>query len=945
MKKKENARPSNTRAGDQRTSMPHGQSRKRVSARSGEAGGAGPSRSKTNDAVYRRLVETMGEGAATVGAGGLVLYCNPRLGAMLGLPVAKIVGTPLLDRIEPEKKRAVAALIRACRRKSGRVEARLVTADGSFLPAQISCGPLDRAAGLACVLFTDLTEVTLFQGELEQANANLEKQVAARTEQLEKSNRENRENYLKFLGLFENIREPVAVFEAVRNARGEIEDAVLREGNPGLAREAGVRRASSLKGKSAAEIYGAQRAAEKLAALREALARGGSLTVEARDERRGRDYLRTFVPLDADRFLVTGADVTALKEAERRAVRSEERLAGIFQASPAGLFVSRRADGFLFEVNRAFLDILGFGETDVIGRTSRQLDLWLASEDRPRLLRAVDESGWLEGYELRLRRKDGRVIEARVSLVPIEFGGESCFLGVVTDVTEGKRAEAALLAAQSELERRVTERTEELNGAVDLLTRERKRLHDVLDLLPVYVILLAPDYRVPFANRYFVERFGESGGKRCYEYLFNRDAPCETCETYEVLETGKPKTWDWVGPDGRNYSIFDYPYSDTDGTPLILEMGIDVSDRLRAEAELARHRDRLEELVAERTGQLERANTRLLKEIEERRRADDRLRFQAGILEAVSDAVIGTDTALNIVYWNKGAERLYGWKAEEVMGLKSADVLRSRISNEERIVYREALALGETIDNVFEQATKDGQWLVVEGYTMPVRNADGVVTGYAVVNHDITGKRRAEKEIKDLSRFPGENPNPVLRLTPDGLVLYCNEAGEEIARTWGAGPDRSLPEPWRGVAADAFARSVNASAEITCGERVFSFIIVPVADRGYINMYGKEESERKRAEADVKRYIAELRTANEELSRFNRAMVGRELRMIELKKEVNLLSMLAGESPRYSVLADGEKSKDRSSPPPGPRPRSTPDAPAQPPRGAAGNAESTEEPV
>ena len=61
-------------------------------------------------------------------------------------------------------------------------------------------------------------------------------------------------------------------------------------------------------------------------------------------------------------------------------------------------------------------------------------------------------------------------------------------------------------------------------------------------MLPAYVVLLSPDYHVPFANRFFEERFGESEGRRCYEYLFHRTEPCENCETYKVLEPTRRTT-------------------------------------------------------------------------------------------------------------------------------------------------------------------------------------------------------------------------------------------------------------------------------------------------------------------------------------------------------------------------------------------------------------------
>ncbi len=88
---------------------------------------------------------------------------------------------------------------------------------------------------------------------------------------------------------------------------------------------------------------------------------------------------------------------------------------------------------------------------------------------------------------------------------------------------------------------------------------------------------------MPFANRFFRERFGESNGRRCFEYLFNRTEPCEICDTYTVLKTMAPHRWEWTGPDGRNYDVHDFPFTDADGSPLILEMGIDVTERKQAE--------------------------------------------------------------------------------------------------------------------------------------------------------------------------------------------------------------------------------------------------------------------------------------------------------------------------------------------------------------------------
>ena len=154
-----------------------------------------------------------------------------------------------------------------------------------------------------------------------------------------------------------------------------------------------------------------------------------------------------------------------------------------------------------------------------------------------------------------------------------------------------------LITLNKELNNEIKERIK----AEKTVDSERKRFNDVLELMPAYIILLKDDYRIPYANRYFRERFGESNGKRCYEYLFNRTEPCEICETYTVLKENKTITWEWTGPDTRRYSIFDFPFTDADGSKMIMEVGIDITDLKNAEEDLKKLNAELEQRVNDRT--------------------------------------------------------------------------------------------------------------------------------------------------------------------------------------------------------------------------------------------------------------------------------------------------------------------------------------------------------
>jgi hypothetical protein len=114
--------------------------------------------------------------------------------------------------------------------------------------------------------------------------------------------------------------------------------------------------------------------------------------------------------------------------------------------------------------------------------------------------------------------------------------------------------------------------------------------------MPIMVCLLTPDYHVAFANRAFRDKFGESHGRHCYEYCFGKKEPCDFCEAYRVLKTGKPHHWQIITPDGASViDVYDFPFTDVDGSPMILEIDIDITKHKQAEEEIKKRVKELEE--------------------------------------------------------------------------------------------------------------------------------------------------------------------------------------------------------------------------------------------------------------------------------------------------------------------------------------------------------------
>ncbi len=101
--------------------------------------------------------------------------------------------------------------------------------------------------------------------------------------------------------------------------------------------------------------------------------------------------------------------------------------------------------------------------------------------------------------------------------------------------------------------------------------------------------LQATDYSVPYANKLFCEKFGSPEGRMCYDLMHRRKEPCEPCNTFEIFETGETRSSTWNASDGRVYHTVATPFKDIDGTQLIMEMAIDITDQKKAEDEIRKN--------------------------------------------------------------------------------------------------------------------------------------------------------------------------------------------------------------------------------------------------------------------------------------------------------------------------------------------------------------------
>ena len=132
------------------------------------------------------------------------------------------------------------------------------------------------------------------------------------------------------------------------------------------------------------------------------------------------------------------------------------------------------------------------------------------------------------------------------------------------------------------------------------------------------------------------------------------------------------------------------------------------------------------------------------------------------------------------------------------------------------------------------------------------------------LSEEVRKQKEAEEEILALAKFPSESPNPVLRVTNDGTLLYANAPSTPLLNTYGAHVGGRAPEAWAAIVKESLSSSTNREFDISHEDRTWTFVVAPVSDAGYANLYGLEITERKRIERMMDDFVTiashELRT-------------------------------------------------------------------------------------
>jgi PAS domain S-box-containing protein len=371
------------------------------------------------------------------------------------------------------------------------------------------------------------------------------------------------------------------------------------------------------------------------------------------------------------------------KKAER-ALKSEKRFHKVFTPTAAGLFVISPIIGCQ-EVNDRFCEIIGYSRKELLSKSWRQL---VCPEDQEEIAFALSslQNGEISSFvnDLRFIRADGEIIWVRLNISFLQnyengMDGQLKLVGVVEDITKRKKEEEVLKKVHAHLEEKVKKRAAELEEAYNSLKESEQSFTEAQKMAQI-------------GNWKWDKVTGEIHWSSELFRIFGLIPQKIGLPFNEVLNN--------THPDDRNY-VYDAVKKAFNGEPFDIEFKIVIAN----EEERTVH-VQTEVIFNEENAPVQMKG--IVQDITERKKAEEKIQILADVVESSNDAILTKSLDGNIISWNKGAERIYGYSAEEILG-KNISIFEPDNLKAELKQLSEKIKGGESILN-FETSRlkKDG---------------------------------------------------------------------------------------------------------------------------------------------------------------------------------------------------------------------------------------------
>ncbi|MGJ8670630.1 MAG: PAS domain S-box protein [Oceanococcus sp.] len=290
------------------------------------------------------------------------------------------------------------------------------------------------------------------------------------------------------------------------------------------------------------------------------------------------------------------------------------------------------------------------------------------------------------------------------------------------------------------------------------------------------------------------------------------------------------------------------------------------------------------------------------RDVTQQKKAGEERSRLAAIVDSTADAIIGKSTEGVVTSWNKGAERMFGYTASEIIGKHVSSLIPPAIKAEEQNILSNLLHGDRVEPYETQRVRKGGEIFDVSLTVSPVQDAEGNIVGASKIARDITAQKHASQYARSLIEA---SLDPLVTISPEGKITDVNEGSIKVTgvtREKLIGTDFSdyftEPDKAREGYQQVFSKGFVTDYPLTIRHRSNELIHVLYNASVYKDTRGnvlgvfaaaRDVSAQKKAEDEVAVQRNKELERLAELERFQKLTVGRELKMIDLKKQIEEL--------------------------------------------------------
>ena len=448
-------------------------------------------------------------------------------------------------------------------------------------------------------------------------------------------------------------------------------------------------------------------------------------------------------------------DITARKKVEEALQESKARIESIFLSSPIGIGVV--VNRMITEANERLCEMTGYSREELLGKSALMLYPTMEEYERAGRVKSskIRESG-VGDVETRWQRKDGSVIDILLSSSPIvstDLSGEITFTAL--DITERKHAEEALRESEEHF-RTLAENSPDLIARFD---RQNRHIYVNPATAEVY----------GFSQEEIIGKTHSDLGRKPEHVKFWE------VHNEKVFTTGKTETFEfhYTSPQGKKYYFNTRTVPEFSNGKIISVLAIsrDITDIKEAEAKLKETLDNLENLVKERTVELEKAYNSLKES-------------KKSLAEAQEMAHIGNwewDIATDKAYWSEEMYRIFKRDPQKLApSLKEyysyihPDDLDyyCKVTDYTRKVRTSGFDFRIVLANGEERTLHIKSDFIFNDENIPIR-IKGIV-------QDITERKKAEEKIQNLANVVESSNDAIGTISLDGIITSWNKGAEQV---------------------------------------------------------------------------------------------------------------------------------------------------------------------